>query len=121
MTYTVCVRYIQQLDQRRYKRNLPIVRCEKCGKSFLNKSEVERHKVWEHPVPVSPFEERPAGKSRNNSNNGDNNNYNVSPEDVQRLTSDVLIGSNNKDTSSRTTTEGGVQRKKVDSRPFKIY
>jgi hypothetical protein len=34
-----------------------IERCEKCGKAFMDKSEVKRHKMYEHIVPVSPFEE----------------------------------------------------------------
>jgi hypothetical protein len=32
-------------------------RFEKCGKAFMNELEVERHKTYEHIVPVSPFEE----------------------------------------------------------------
>jgi hypothetical protein len=34
-----------------------IERCDKCGKAFMDKSEVKRHKMYEHIVPVSPFEE----------------------------------------------------------------
>src|SRR5919197_3804337 len=34
-----------------------IERCEKCGKPFMDKSEVSRHKMYEHIVPVSPFEQ----------------------------------------------------------------
>lgn len=34
-----------------------IERYEKCGKSFMDKSEANRHKMYEHIVPVSPFEE----------------------------------------------------------------
>ncbi|HEX6253906.1 MAG TPA: hypothetical protein VFZ55_06780 [Nitrososphaera sp.] len=37
---------------------MAIERCDKCGKAFMSQSEVERHKMYEHPVPVSPFEER---------------------------------------------------------------
>jgi hypothetical protein len=37
---------------------MAIERCDKCGKAFMSKSEVERHKRYEHPVPVSPFEEK---------------------------------------------------------------
>jgi hypothetical protein len=76
---------------------LAIERCDKCGKSFMSKAEVERHKMWEHPVPVSPFEERPAA---------------ANPEDLHRLTSDVMAGSNSND-----ITTGGRQRRKV---PFRI-
>jgi hypothetical protein len=38
-----------------------IERCEKCGKPFMDKSEVNRHKMYEHIVPVSPFEENKEG------------------------------------------------------------
>jgi hypothetical protein len=34
-----------------------IERCEKCGKPFMDKTEVNRHKMYEHIVSVSPFEE----------------------------------------------------------------
>jgi hypothetical protein len=34
-----------------------VERCDKCGKPFMDKSEVNRHKMYEHSVPVSPFEE----------------------------------------------------------------
>jgi hypothetical protein len=36
---------------------MAIERCDKCGKAFMSHSEVDRHKMYEHPVPVSPFEE----------------------------------------------------------------
>jgi hypothetical protein len=38
-----------------------VERCEKCGKPFMDKSEVNRHKMYEHIVPVSPFEENKEG------------------------------------------------------------
>ena len=34
-----------------------IERCDKCSKAFMDKSEVKRHKMYEHIVPISPFEE----------------------------------------------------------------
>jgi hypothetical protein len=37
---------------------MAIERCDKCGKAFMSQSEVKRHKMYEHPVPVSPFEEK---------------------------------------------------------------
>jgi hypothetical protein len=37
---------------------MAIERCDKCGKDFMSQSEVERHKMYEHPVPISPLEER---------------------------------------------------------------
>jgi hypothetical protein len=79
----------------------------------LNKSELERHKMWEHPVPLSPFEERPSDKSGSNTNN-------INPEDVQRLTSDVVIGTNDKDGSPTTTIKGGAKGRKVAFKSFKI-
>ncbi len=56
---------------------MTIERCEKCGKSFMRKSEVECHKMWEHPV--SPLEERLAAAVDNNNS-----------EDLHRVTSDVM-------------------------------
>jgi hypothetical protein len=44
---------------------MTIERCEKCGKSFMRKSEVECHKLWEHH-PVSSLEERLAAAADNN-------------------------------------------------------
>ena len=38
-----------------------VERCEKCGKPFMDKSEVNRHKMYEHSVPVSPFEQNEEG------------------------------------------------------------
>jgi hypothetical protein len=37
---------------------MAIERCDKCGKAFMSHSEVERHKRYEHPVPISPFEDK---------------------------------------------------------------
>jgi hypothetical protein len=48
---------------------MTIERCEKCGKSFMRQSEVERHKMWEHPV--SSLEERLAAAADNNNNSED--------------------------------------------------
>jgi hypothetical protein len=67
----------------------------------MSKAEVERHKMWEHPVPVSPFEERPANASRG-----------TSPEDLHRLTSDVTVGGNS------NVMPIGRQRRKAASRPL---
>ena len=38
------------------RRRTTIERSNKCDKAFMSQSEVERHKMYEHPVPVSPFE-----------------------------------------------------------------
>ncbi len=67
------------------KKKMAIERCDKCGKAFMNHSEVERHKMYEHPVPVSPFEER-----RFASDTRMNNSSNMNMEDVQKMTSDVM-------------------------------
>ncbi len=90
---------------------MAIERCDKCGKAFMSQSEVKRHKMYEHPVPVSPFEERrfDSDLSKNNSNN-------INMEDVQKMTSDVRTGkSNNNDMK----TIGSRQIRKVPFRPFK--
>ena len=87
--------------------NLPIERCDKCGKSFMSESEVERHKTWEHPIPVSPFEERLAANSGTDS------------EALHRLTSDVAIGSGISNYYGSSTTIGSGRRK-VPFKPFRI-
>jgi hypothetical protein len=64
-----------------------IERCEKCGKPFMDKSEVNRHKMYEHIVPVSPFEENKEGTTIYESTNterkktGNGNNH---PEELQK-------------------------------------
>jgi hypothetical protein len=93
---------------------LAIERCDKCGKAFMSHSEVERHKMYEHPVPVSPFEEERFGSdtSRNSSN------MNME-EDLQKMTSDVATTTNGKSNSNNdmTTIDGGQMRKV----PFKLF
>ncbi len=91
----------------RCKFNLPIERCDKCGKSFMSQSELQRHKMWEHPVPVSPFEERFAAPA----------NRAVSPEDLHKLTTDV-IADGNKATNRSTLIGDG--RRRVPFGPFRI-
>ena len=97
---------------------MAIERCDKCGKPFMTKSELERHKMWEHPVPVSPFEERLAAATKGNTA-GDNRGDSL--EDLHKLTSDVAIGgeNNSSDTTSSTTIGGGYGRK-VPFRPFRL-
>ena len=73
----------------------------------MSKLEVERHKTWEHPVPVSPFEERLAANS------------NTDPEALHRLTSDVAIGSGIRDNYESSTTIGGGRRN-VPFKPFRV-
>ena len=63
-------------------------RCDKCGKAFMSQSEVERHKMYEHPVQVSSFEERSAYDA--SKNNGD-----INMEDLQKMTTNVRNGKSN--------------------------
>ncbi len=93
---------------------MAIERCDKCGKAFMSQSEVERHKMYEHPVPVSPFEER-GFASDTRKNNSDNMNM----EDVQKkMTSDVATGKSNSNNNDITTIGGG-QMGKVPFRGFR--
>jgi hypothetical protein len=87
---------------------MAIERCDKCGKAFMSQSEVERHKMYEHPVPVSPFEER-RFVSDSSKNNG-----NMKMEDTQKMTSTVTNGKSN--SNNNDTTIGSVQIRKV---PFR--
>ncbi len=91
---------------------MAIERCDKCGKAFMSHSEVERHKMYEHPVPVSPFEERFASDTRKN-------NSNMNMEDVQKMTSDVTTGKSNSNSNNDITTIGSGQIRKVPFRPFR--
>jgi hypothetical protein len=91
------------------RKKMAIERCDKCGKAFISHSEVERHKRYEHPVPVSPFEERFASDTRKNDSN-------MNMEDVQKMTSAVTTGKNN--SNNDITTIGSRQIRKVPFRPF---
>ena len=73
----------------------------------MSQSEVQRHKMYEHPVPVSPFEERSAYDAGK-----DNGNMNV--EDLQKMTTNVTTGKSN--TNNDIITIGGKQTKKVTLR-----
>ncbi len=95
---------------------MAIERCDKCGKAFINHSEVERHKMYEHPVPVSPFEERRfASPTRKNNNN---NSSNMNMEDVQKMTSAVTTGESN--SNNDITTIGSRQVRKVPFRSIRF-
>ena len=66
-----------------------VERCEKCGKPFMDKSEVNRHKMYEHIVPVSPFEENKEGATMYESINlqrkeTGNRNDSSHPEELQK-------------------------------------
>jgi hypothetical protein len=89
---------------------MTIERCDKCGKAFISKSEVERHKVYEHPVPVPPFEERSASDS-SSKKNGDMNMI----QDLHKMTSDVMSTKGNND----ITKIGSGQIRKVPFRAFR--
>jgi hypothetical protein len=87
---------------------MAIERCDKCGKPFMNQSEVERHKMYEHPVPVPPFEEGFASDSSSR-DNGD-----VNTQDLHKMTSDVMTVKDNND----ITKIGTGQIRKARFRPF---
>jgi hypothetical protein len=82
--------------------------CDKCGKAFMSESEVERHKMYEHPVPVSPHEERSAYDASKN-------NGNLNLEDLQKMTANVTTSMTNSN-NDIITTIGGKQIKKVTLR-----
>lgn len=92
---------------------MAIERCDKCGKAFMSRSEVKRHKMYEHPVPVSPFEEK-----RFDSDTRKNDSDNMNMEDVQKMTSDVATGKSSR-SNNDITTIGGGQTRKVPFRPFR--
>lgn len=89
---------------------MTIERCDKCGKAFMSQSEVERHKMYEHPVPVSPFEERRFASDIRK------NNGNMKMEDIQKMTSTVTNGKSNSNNNDNDTTIGSGQIRKV---PFR--
>ena len=96
---------------------MAIERCEKCGKAFMSQSEVERHKMYEHPVPVSPFEEK---RSTSDITKNDGDNRNMGEEGLQKMTSDVATGKSSSSKNNDITTIGGGQRgKKVPFRTFR--
>jgi hypothetical protein len=103
-------RIIKKRVETEREKKMAIERCDKCGKAFMSQSEVERHKMYEHPVPVSPFEERFASDTRRN-------NSNMNMEDLQKMTSDVTTGKSNSN-DDITTTIDGRQIRKVPFRPF---
>ena len=79
----------------------------------MSQSEVKRHKMYEHPVPVSPFEEK---RSASDTRKNDNDNMNM--EDLQKMTSDVVTGKGNSNNNDITTIGGG-QMGKVPFRTFR--
>jgi phage-related protein len=91
---------------------MTIERCDKCGKAFMNQSEVKRHKMYEHPVPVSPFEEK---RSASDTSKNDSDNMNM--ENMQKMTSDVATAKSS--SNNDITTIGGRQMRKVPFRTFR--
>ena len=94
---------------------MAIERCDKCGKAFLSQSEVYRHKMYEHPVPVLPFEEKgfDADLSKNNSN--------TDMVDLQKMTSNVTTGKTTTTTTTNDiTTFDSTQMRKVPFKTFKV-
>ena len=91
---------------------MAIERCDKCGKAFLSQSEVDRHKMYEHPVPVLPFEEKGFDADLSN------NNSNTDMEDLQKMTSNVTTGKTNN--NNDITTFDRTQLRKVPFKTFKV-
>ena len=91
---------------------MAIERCDKCGKAFLSQSEVNRHKMYEHPVPVLPFEEKGFDADL------DKNNSNTDMEDLQKMTSNVTTGKTNN--NHDMTTFNSTQMRKVPFKTFKV-
>ncbi len=75
----------------------------------MSQSEVERHKTYEHPVPVSPFEEK-KGLGTDLSKN----NHSINMNDLQKMSTDMMTGKNNNNLRS----VGGRQMRKVSFRTF---
>ncbi len=92
---------------------MAIERCDKCGKAFMSQSEVERHKMYEHPVPVFSFEEKgfDTDLSKNNSN--------TNIEDSQKMTSNVTTGKTNS-SNNNATMIGVTHMRKVSFRTFRF-
>jgi hypothetical protein len=81
-----------------------IERCEKCGKPFMDKSEVNRHKMYEHIVPLSPFEENKEGTTTIyesiNVKKKETENRNNNPKELQKpitTTTSTNVDATNKD------------------------
>ncbi len=93
---------------------MAIERCDKCGKAFLSQSEVNRHKMYEHPVPVLPIEEKrfDADLSKSNSN--------TNMEDLQNMTSNVKTGKTTINNNNIITTVDSTQMRKVPFKTFKV-
>ena len=69
--------------------------------------------MYEHPVPVSPFEEKRFDSDLSKNNNSSNMNM----EDVQKMTSAVTTGKSNSNNNDITTIGSGQIRKV----PFRLF
>ena len=82
----------------------------------MNKSEVERHKMYEHPVPVSPFEDKLTTTTTKNGDSG------ISPESLHKLTTDVeaAAGISNNAAKNDSTSSPIVGGRRVSFKPLKL-
>lgn len=85
----------------------------------MNKSEIERHKMYEHPVPVSPFEDKLTTTTTITTKNGDSG---ISPESLHKLTTDVeaAAGIGNNAAKNGSTSSPIVGGRRVSFKPFKL-
>lgn len=85
----------------------------------MNKSEVERHKMYEHPVPVSPFEDKLTTTTTTAIKNSDSG---ISPESLHKLTTDVeaAAGIGNNAAKNGSTSSPIVGGRRVSFKPFKL-
>lgn len=85
----------------------------------MNKSEVERHKMYEHPVPVSPFEDKLTTTTTTATKNSDSG---ISPESLHKLATDVeaAAGIGNNAAKNGSTSSPIVGGRRVSFKPFKL-
>jgi hypothetical protein len=108
-----------------------IERCEKCGKPFMDKSEVNRHKMYEHIVPVSPFEENKEGTTIYESTNMERKkteNRNNYPKELQKsimtTTTSTNVDTTNKgenDNNNNNNYSKGINVTQNRSRDFRSF
>jgi hypothetical protein len=83
----------------------------------MNKSEVERHKMYEHPAPVSTVEDKLTTTTA--TKNGDSG---ISPESLHKLTTDVeaAAGIGNNAAKNGSTSSPIVGGRRVSFKPLKL-
>jgi hypothetical protein len=86
----------------------------------MNKSEVERHKMYEHPVPVSPFEDKLTTTTTTTATK--NSDSGISSESLHKLTTDVeaAAGIGNNAAKNGSTSSPIVGGRRVSFKPFKL-